>query len=1216
MGDDLAQADQEEGKFKGLNRLRGKLSVFKRHSSSRGNEGDVDDFLRPSSISPEPSGPLVPRLDTNAARGPAGGPPPVQFYPGHLRAEIADRDYPFEKYQPHKPQRRLDLAVGFTRQEPEFIGEGGEEAEDAPIIVGQRRHIASRGVSRSNGLPSDNGPQGPSVDIPIIRKPLRRALTGLEELGTVQNDSRPPSGSSLENAISAAKDNHDDYPSPSEFSRNENLGRMAADLQGYSDNRRKRTSQAYGVQPRLSENALSRSQTLPYKGLRRMQADEGLAHRNTVRNSMQRPPNEGHRPSSSRSNVVVSPPARSPHQQTEYETERNSSRQSRRSLSPQPYTSYSISQPPTAEKEHSLQYRPRTIETETAQAPRYGSNDPYHVQLSVSENLDALPLPYHEVPPLSSHHATLKDRILVPSDQQPHRARALSSSYNAIPKIEKQQQPNPNADAAMQEFADRVSGTFAIFDLADEKETADVSKLAWLRVAIWWFLKGRTELHSVRSGGKSTQWDRGPGQFDGGNAVSMQSYVDLAKAWWIIMKVTMQQDCSPAVQDSKAREQRFENFDYVQGVLMHALNALAASLQKRGMMPPHQMMIQGMDTRIWLPPTSRQFPPQWMWTLGGKIFQSPDDPPLTVDPLSALPIGDTESTAYLGRAFAEANVMHGEELPQHGSFPCLVSVVQDKSTRELRLVISSQNTAIYVVVQDGSAYGIRWEHIRWDDHERMLRVKLPNKLRLRIYCSRPDYAFLRAQGRASQPASSQPTSGPPKPKIFEPRHDEITLQTYQLSMFQYNDTSEPAAFPRGRQYSAKVAVFERLASAPDDADKRTHYGYRISFVMADSSKPSVNLVLDGTTLLEYAFDPTHADMQLRINEIDRCRRALVGFESLQDREMFRDFVSGTVLGPKDHVKLKLPSQGTTVSLPSAATQSSNVTLHWGAIQVLESLEAHPEDIASKRISSKPSQDRRIMMYDKIGSILTRLSSAVGALRIRVEANVPVALKVLHSPHTHYSTVTAGPDLNGVDTMHGVFDLMNKADAEVVQSYVFANVRDLHSFQQAITAYRVVFDGVAAHFSIPRRRMYVPITQTWGTTGARVQIVQREGFFRLLAFFEGYELADSLNFQVKSSDAFEKLEVKASKGHGEERKPTPGGYGVKLVDAKFLLPGSGKDDEDERNGVNVVREVGARFVSLDADDYAMEHEDITIAFETEQGELHRQDQRPALGKDKS
>lgn len=84
--------------------------------------------------------------------------------------------------------------------------------------------------------------------------------------------------------------------------------------------------------------------------------------------------------------------------------------------------------------------------------------------------------------------------------------------------------------------------------------------------------------------------------------------------------------------------------------------------------------------------------------------------------------------------------------------------------------------------------------------------------------------------------------------------------------------------------------------------------------------------------------------------------------------------------------------------------------------------------------------------------------------------------------------------------------------------------------------------------------------------------------------EDFIHADALCFQIKSSDNFE-----AGKGDSKGKKWT-----VKMVDAKFSLP------RREKGEIDPEQKIRRRFVNLEGLEYAEEHDDITVSFDTEQG----------------
>lgn len=105
-------------------------------------------------------------------------------------------------------------------------------------------------------------------------------------------------------------------------------------------------------------------------------------------------------------------------------------------------------------------------------------------------------------------------------------------------------------------------------------------------------------------------------------------------------------------------------------------------------------------------------------------------------------------------------------------------------------------------------------------------------------------------------------------------------------------------------------------------------------------------------------------------------------------------------------------------------------------------------------------------------------------------------------------------------------------------------------------------------------MVVPIYKRWEANLVRLQALKQDKILQLVAFFSDFAHGECMNFNVKSTDVFESFN-------------RSGKFCVRLVDAKFALP---KGEEDETKS----------FVSLDLPEYPGEHDDITIAFETESG----------------
>ena len=150
-----------------------------------------------------------------------------------------------------------------------------------------------------------------------------------------------------------------------------------------------------------------------------------------------------------------------------------------------------------------------------------------------------------------------------------------------------------------------------------------------------------------------------------------------------------------------------------------------------------------------------------------------------------------------------------------------------------------------------------------------------------------------------------------------------------------------------------------------------------------------------------------------------------------------------------------------------------------------------------------------------------------------------------------------------------------------------------------SAYILTAPSIASTFSVSRRRMVVPIYKQWTANIIRLQIVEQDNVIQLLAFFEDFSHADAMNFQLRSTDVFEKTD----KG---------GKFGLKLVDAKFALPveerrGEGKMQKAEGKLTGWAG-IKRKFVCLDEIEYPGEHDDILIQFDSAESKLDVQHSR--------
>ena len=103
---------------------------------------------------------------------------------------------------------------------------------------------------------------------------------------------------------------------------------------------------------------------------------------------------------------------------------------------------------------------------------------------------------------------------------------------------------------------------------------------------------------------------------------------------------------------------------------------------------------------------------------------------------------------------------------------------------------------------------------------------------------------------------------------------------------------------------------------------------------------------------------------------------------------------------------------------------------------------------------------------------------------------------------------------------------------------------------------------------------VPIHKKLETHLARVQVLRDHDVVQLVSFLDNFPLGRCMNFVLRETNVFESFS-------------RSGKYYIRLVDAKFALPKSTKEPNNE-------------FICLDAPEYPAEHDDITLGFETEHG----------------
>lgn len=784
-------------------------------------------------------------------------------------------------------------------------------------------------------------------------------------------------------------------------------------------------------------------------------------------------------------------------------------------------------------------------------------------------------------PPLRSamSHMRLED-----NEKQVSTGAALESSRPAV-SPQPPEHGNPAADTAYADFAGRVAHMKGVFRLTAEKEKPfdHCTAPMWLRAGLWWYLKGKSGLELMLQQRNSQDQPR---------ELLSQAHVDLAKAWWILSDPLESFDISgepipPSVRSGSTPEEALR-----QGVssLQSHIKSLALSMGKNRLLPPTQSLIQGQDTRIWS--DYPRFTPDAAAILGGNAKSSilVDDGNQTVNPYDMLPLGDTHDFFCYGRFPVEVYLNTEEAETDRIVLPCMLTVLRGKTEYQTTIAIASQSELVNVKVlpRQADKRTLTWSDISWKASSAGMSIRLPRNFDLSVRMQERDF---RAVWNLSEYARKVEKSLRPEP-------DEKLVHEARLAELQYADSSNSSAFPAEKMKGCMALVFERAIQHSDGSGmRRLHRGYRILLITDAGHKTlssaSHEVCKRTPFYFEYLTDSTAngtTAMIIRIREEKRQCRVLLVFPDRDSRQDLYDVFNGLTVNSEETIVAKVALASLNIepaSQSAGISQSGHPALQSLQWQRLGITNGQPDDPNSRIPSTVESESLRIVARHNVGCVTDRLNLGKGELQLRLPPTKSPTVQILRQPQEDFSM--------SIDTRNapqqvtdGMTQLLSTIQQQpTIRTLTFASPSDLHTFQIAITGFGVRFDGLASTLGISRRRMVVPIYKKWEASNVRVQLVSKDSVVKLLAFMEDFSHADALCFQVKSTDTFE-----SPKGDSKHNK-----WSVKLVDAKFSLPSQEKGEQSEEDKLN------RRFVNLEGLDYAEEHDDITVSFDSEQGETN-------------
>ncbi|CZS97903.1 uncharacterized protein RAG0_06777 [Rhynchosporium agropyri] len=706
-------------------------------------------------------------------------------------------------------------------------------------------------------------------------------------------------------------------------------------------------------------------------------------------------------------------------------------------------------------------------------------------------------------------------------------------------------------DDALQEFQWRIGHFFTLFRLSTEasKPLTQCSLEELVRVAMWWFLKGRMNLESAVRDRPSTPRAQQANYF-----MRAQAYADLAKSLWIVETVTSPY---PQVQSRQGITESDQGVLESRQAVLSSLRKLTMSMKRNNFLPPDPKeapLTQGLDPSIWIRGAGDQ---SLLYSQRMTSVKSLSD---------AMPLGDTSRSFQLGRMFVEATLVEAAASQQYRC-AVLISLVRGLKENSTTAVIASQDGALNFSVQSDKSRGLTWEDVRWRTSQGIAEITLPRGFILLLHCNEQELRTL--YGTHEYETRTQSV-------LAQRSGEEIVFETF-LNSFQYFDQSQQPPFPKEAQPDCHFRLFEKTVIVKAATGPRSmHRGFRLGINTSTKSKT--------LRCIDQEFLPSHPvqfgflrgegglpALLLKIDDGMSKYTMVCTFYDPNERFRLHTILTGTALGQGEDVIAEAPITGFSV-----AELDGDLTclqaLEWQGFRFINY--DHTDFQTDKTVLS---ENLRVAIDFKGGSLTDRINVEPGELKVRLDVMSMTELKILRQPQEDMTASVAESQVSKDLPRELASILLNSiAKAETIRKYTFPSLQELHLFQAALTGFAVTFDGIACSFNISRRRMVVPIYKKWDAATTRVQIVQREKVIQLLAFFDNFNHGKAMNFTLKSTDIFETSSNKKT-------------FSLRIVDAKFSLPKAQKGSEAG---------VDHEFVCLDMPEYPGEHDDVTVVFETE------------------
>jgi hypothetical protein len=588
-----------------------------------------------------------------------------------------------------------------------------------------------------------------------------------------------------------------------------------------------------------------------------------------------------------------------------------------------------------------------------------------------------------ERPPPPPAHGRNPSSAAVPSARTPSRPRddtapsAPSAPYAPLSRSDTKMQ----AKVAYEDFASRVAHMQGVFELMAQVngQMYDHSPMEWLRVAIWWFLKGRA--------GMETQIRTRPKSAEPQPERLTQPHVDLAKTWFVLNVVLRNHPAlskyaneSNEIQTRMAKEagdaSNAETFE-ARDAIISSLRMLLGSMKKHQSMPPTQALIQGQHQELW--EIYPRFTPDAASVLSGTAAKTVivSGQPQNNAALY-MPVSDTKTDFCYFRMFVTVSLSTEDPNTDREPLPAIISILRPREGLAVRLAICGQTELINLTVGMDPQVGPTWRDVRWKPKGQGFNLQLRHGFVLNVDMSEPDFRSLWNIVDHTNRIESN----------LRERKDERIAERMTIREAAYKDPTNPNAFPPDRVRSCKLYVFEKFDISSEGTGKRKlHRGYRVVLVTHPASR-TINFANHelGTNeepmSFSYATEPDQAPaLVIRFREempdkrIKVCNMHLV-FNDGKERNNVFGLLTSMNIGIGEKVFAQVPLKSFSIESADAADGFSQ-----GGKEVLKRLQwveaktynQDPEEAGLESAPTVMSESLRILCRHSAGIFSDRMN---------------------------------------------------------------------------------------------------------------------------------------------------------------------------------------------------------------------------------------------------